>query len=51
MNADVARLEAERLRPTPEPTITELWQQLIGLIHAAIRQDQAAGKWGSRGRL
>jgi hypothetical protein len=33
MNPDVARLEAERLRPSPpEPTIADTFQQLIGTL-------------------
>lgn len=38
-NPDVARLESERLRPMPpEPSMTETFQELIGLIYHVMRQ-------------
>jgi hypothetical protein len=39
MNADVQRLEAERLRPSPpDPGIDDLWRRLLDLITAECRR-------------
>lgn len=48
----VRRLEAERLAPAPreQDSLGELFRQLIAVLDAAIRADQAAGTWAARGR-
>jgi hypothetical protein len=49
--ADVQRLEHERLTGTPPPpAITDTLTDLIRVLAGAITSDQAAGKWGNRGR-
>lgn len=53
MNRDVARLEAERLRPPPpeerNPTPVEVYlERVIHVLAVAILEDQRAGKWGKR---
>lgn len=48
---DVARLESERLRPSPhELTDVDLLDELIAVLYNAIRDDQRRGTWGNRGR-